>query len=132
MAIRNSSKVPEPILQLQQQLDQWRGAQKGRAKLPESIWQAAVGLAKQYGVYHTAQPLRLDYMRLKQRLIGVAQRRKPTPPSFFELVQTHPAEVEGCVIEFESAQGAKMRIHWRSSTPPDWTSLLRAWRDGDR
>jgi hypothetical protein len=131
MAMRKSSKIPEPILQLKQQLDQWRGAQKGRAKLPEAFWQAAVDLAKQYGVYHTAQPLRLDYLRLKQRLSGVAQRRKPTPPAFLELLR-QPPELEGCLIEFESAQGAKMRVQWRSNAPPDWTSLLRAWRDGDR
>jgi hypothetical protein len=29
-------------------------------KLPESFWQAAVGLAKQYGVFRTAQPLRRE------------------------------------------------------------------------
>ena|SRR5437867_7919669 len=129
MAIRGSSKIPEPILLLQQQLDQWRGAQKGRARLPESFWQSAVDLAKQYGVYHTAQPLRLDYMMLKQRLSGAVRRRKATQPSFVELVRTHPADLEGCIIEFESTQGAKMRVQWRSSVPPDWTSLLRAWRD---
>ena len=72
MPIRRSAKIPEAILHLQQQLDQWRGAQKGRAKLPESFWQAAVDLAKQYGVFRTAQPLRLDYTRLKQRLSGAA------------------------------------------------------------
>jgi hypothetical protein len=49
-----------------------------------------------------------------------------------ELVRPQPVEVEGCVVEFESAQGAKMRVQWRSSALPDWTSLLRAWRDGDR
>src|ERR1700730_12458674 len=99
MAIRNSSKVPEPILQLQQQLDQWRSAQKGRAKLPESFWQAAVGLAKQYGGFRTAQPLRLDYTRLKQRLIGAASLRKSPRPAFLELVRPQPSETEGCVIE---------------------------------
>ena len=132
MAIRNSSKVPEPILHLQEQLNQWRGAQKGRAKLPESFWQAAVDLAKQYGVYQTAQPLRLDYTRLKQRLSGTVRRRKPAQPSFVELAPNSPTELEGCVIEFESAQGAKMRVQWRSSVLPDWTNLLRAWRDGER
>jgi hypothetical protein len=25
-----------------------------------------------------------------------------------------------------------MRIHWEAGTPPDWTSLLRAWRDAER
>jgi hypothetical protein len=45
MPVRRPAKIPEAILQLQQQLDQWRSAQKGRAKLPESFWQAAVDLA---------------------------------------------------------------------------------------
>ena len=25
--------------------------------------------------------------------------------------------------------GGKMRIQWKSNTPPDWSSLLRAWRE---
>jgi len=46
MPRRNSQKAPEAIIQLQTQLDQWRSStQKGRAKLPESVWQAAVDLA---------------------------------------------------------------------------------------
>ena len=132
MPVQRSAKIPEAILHLQQQLDQWRGAQMGRAKLPESFWQAAVDLAKHYGVFRTAQPLRLDYTRLKQRLTGTAPQPKFPRPAFVELVRPQPAEMEGCVIEFESAQGAKMRVQWRSSVPPDWTNLLRAWRDGDR
>ncbi len=132
MPVQRSAKIPEAILHLQQQLDQWRGAQKGRTKLPESFWQAAVDLAKQYGVFRTAQPLRLDYTRLKQRLSGPVPRRKSPRPAFVELVRPQPAEMEEFVIEFESAQGGKMRVQWRSNTPPDWTNLLRAWRDGDR
>lgn len=132
MPVRHPAKIPEAILQLQQQLDQWRSVQKGRAKLPESFWQAAVDLAKQYGVFRTAQPLRLDYTRLKQRLMGAAPQRRSPRPAFVELVRPQPAEREGCVIEFESGQGAKMRVQWSSSVPPDWTNLLRAWRDGDR
>jgi hypothetical protein len=34
-----------------------------------------------------------------------------------------------CVIEFESASGGKMRVQWKSAAPPDWASLLRAWRE---
>jgi hypothetical protein len=132
MPVQRSAKIPEAILHLQQQLDQWRGAQKGRTKLPESFWQAAVDLAKQYGLFRTAQPLRMDYTRMKQRLSGAAQRQESARPAFVELVRPQPAEMEECVIEFESAQGGKMRVQWRSNTPPDWTNLLRAWRDGDR
>jgi len=39
---------------------------------------------------------------------------------------------EACVIEFESPRGAKMRIHWKATTLPDWTSLLQAWRETEK
>jgi hypothetical protein len=117
---------------LQQQLDQWRAAQKGRAKLPGSFWQSAVDLARRFGVFRTAQPLRLDYTSLKQRLNTTVPQQKSSATAFVELVRPHPADKDECVIEFESAQGTKMRVQWRSSVPPDWTSLLRAWRDENR
>ena len=127
---RKRTPLPEPIVQLQQQLDQFRSSQPTRTKLPESLWQAAVGLARQHGVYAVAHPLRLDYVRLKKRLGGSpSPRRHSAKASFVELVAPPPAMLEGCVIEFESARGGKMRIQWKASTPPDWASLLRAWRD---
>jgi hypothetical protein len=91
-------------------------------------------LAGQYGVWPVARPLRLDYMRLKKRLgeVPPPHRRKMAPPSFIELVAAQPAVLEACVIEFESPRGAKMRIHWKATTPPDWTNLLQAWRETER
>jgi hypothetical protein len=132
MAKRGSSEMPESILLLQQQLDQWRATQKGRTKLPESFWQSAVELARRFGVFRIAQPLRLDYTRLKQRLNTTLPSQKLPPAAFVELARPNSAGKDECVIEFESAQGAKMRVQWRSSVPPDWSSLLRAWRDGER
>jgi hypothetical protein len=124
--------IPEPIAHLQRQLDQFRSTQSQRTKLPESLWQAAVELARQHGVYAVAHPLRLDYMGLKKRLGGVPSfRRKATKPAFVELIAPRPATLEDCVIEFESAGGGKMRIHWKAATPPDWAGLLRAWRDAE-
>ena len=122
--------IPEPIAQLQRQLDQFRSTQPGRTKLPESLWQAAVELARQHGIYPVAHPLRLDYTALKKRLGGVpTRRRKTAKPVFVELVTPPPATLEECVIEFESSRGGKLRIQQKSSAPPDWASLLRAWRE---
>ena len=122
--------TPEPIVQLQRQLDQFRSTQPRRTKLPESLWEAAVELARQHGVYSVAQPLRLDYMGLKKRLGEPSNhRRKTSRAAFVELIAPPAAALEECVIEFESSRGAKMRIQWKASTPPDWTSLLRAWRE---
>jgi hypothetical protein len=127
---KSTLSIPEPIALLQRQLDQFRSAQSRRTKLPESLWQAAVELARQHGVYAVAHPLRLDYMGLKKRLGGVPSvRRRAAKPASGELIAPHPAALDDCVIEFESASGGKMRIHWKAATPPDWAGLLRAWRD---
>ncbi len=127
---KSTAPIPEPIVQLQRQLDQFRSTQPRRMKLPESLWQAAVELARQHGVYSVAHPLRLDYTGLKKRLGGAPSlRRKVSKPAFVELIAPHPATLEECVIEFESSSGGKMRIQWKASTPPDWASLLRAWRE---
>ena len=127
---KSTPPIPEPIVQLQRQLDQFRSTQPRRTKLPESLWQAAVELARQHGVYSVAHPLRLDYMGLKKRLGGVPDhRRKAAKPAFVELITPHATALEECVIEFESPRGGKMRIQWKASAPPDWISLLRAWRE---
>jgi hypothetical protein len=47
---KSTLAIPVPIAQLQRQLDQFRGAQSRRTKLPASLWQAAVELARQHGV----------------------------------------------------------------------------------
>ena len=59
---------------------------------------------------------------------SVRRRHKPARPGFVELIAPGPPKLDDCVIEFESARGAKMRIQWRAAVPPDWAGLLRAWR----
>ena len=129
---KSAVSIPEPIVQLQRQLDQFRSAQPHRAKIPEGMWQAAVELARQHGVYAVAHPLRLDYVGLKRRLEGDTklEKKKVASPRFVELIAAHPAAAE-CLIEFESKSGSKMRIQWKGSGAPDWSSLLRAWREAE-
>ncbi len=125
--------VAEPIVQLQRQLEQFRSSHRHRTRIPEALWESAVGLAREHGLYAVAHPLRLDYAQLKRRLAGVtrvAGKRRTVPPSFVELIATHPAAE--CVIEFESIIGTKMRIQWKGPGALDWSSLLRAWREAER
>ena len=84
-------------------------------------------------MYAVAHPLRLDYMGLKKRLGGVSRPRgKARKPAFVELIAPHAALLPECVIEFESLRGGKVRIRWKAAAPPDWMSLLRAWREAER
>ena len=128
-----SSPIPDSIAQLQQRLDELRSTRPHRAKLPETVWQAAVELAREHGLYSVAHPLGLDYTQLKKRLGGALDEpRQAAGPAFVELIASHPAAMSECLIEFESSIGGKMRIQWKGSAAPDWISLLRAWRETER
>jgi hypothetical protein len=126
---QQNTPIPEAIGQLQRQLEQIRSTQPRRSKLPESLWGAAVELARQHGIYQVAHALRLDYVGLKKRLNGVTEVGKSAGTTAFVELVPAPSAMPECVIEFESANGGKMRIQWKAAVPPDWTSLLRAWRE---
>ena len=108
---KSTPPIPEAIVQLQRQLDQIRSTQPQRTKLPEALWQAAVELARQHGIYPVAHPLRLDHMGLKRRLGGVpAPRRKAIKSTFVELTTPHAEPLAEYAVDFECPGGRKMRI----------------------
>ena len=116
---KSTLSIPEHILHLQQQLDQFRSSQPRRTKLLEPLWRAAVERARQHGVYPVAHQLRLDYVQLKKRLGGVpSPRRKAHKPAFVEVVPPRSAVLEDCVMEFEPSSGGKIRIQWKAPAPP--------------
>ena len=131
MPIRRAAKIPEAILHLQQQLDLWRGGAKGTGQVArvvlavccgigETIRSIPNGAAAVTGLYE-AEATAERHRRRKFSTVGVCGTVWP-----------QLAETGGCVIELESAQGAKMRVLWKSNVPPDWTNLLRCWREGAR
>jgi hypothetical protein len=128
---KSTTPIPEAIAQLQRQLDQFRSTQPRRTKLPEPLWQAAVELAREHGIYSVAHPLRLDYVGLKKRLGGIPTfgSRKTRAAAFVELTAPQATAQHECAIDFECPSGRKMRIQWKASAPPDWISLLRAWQE---
>jgi hypothetical protein len=133
---RHQNSIPEPIAQLQEQLTQFRNSNQPRTRLLESFWNAAVELARQYGIYQTAHPLRLDYVALRKRLLGSRnphpkRAQKPAQPAFVELMAPQKAKADEWLIEFESSRGSKMRIQSPTAVPLDWAALLRAWREAE-
>jgi len=79
--------IPESIAQLQLQPDEIRSTRPRGKRLPDSVWQAAVELAREHGVSSVAHHLRLDYAGLKKRVGGVShRRRKARKPAFVELI----------------------------------------------
>ena len=116
------------------QFEDWRSGRARKSRIPDELWSAAIKAARQEGVNRTAQKLRLDAGKLKPLLLAAdgRERRAARKPRFVELIAPAVASTPECLIEFESPSGSKMRIHWKAPVPPDWTNLLRAWRDTER
>jgi hypothetical protein len=122
--------VPDSVMQLERQFEQFRSTRSGREKLPDSLWQAAVEQARQHGANVVAHTLRLDYNALKRRLSGASSpHQEPSPASFVELVAGATAAADEYIIEFETSPSPRMRVQWKSAAAPDWSALLRAWRE---
>jgi len=117
--------VPVAMRKVYRRLERWRSKRTGRAPIPESLWAAAVELAKEHGVFRTAQVLHLEYGKLKRLLEAAGPATRPVAPrtAFLELMA--PAGSSECVIELEGPRG-KMRIQWKGATAPDLAGLSRA------
>jgi len=122
--------IPDDLLQLSQQLEEWRGTNPPRTRLPEPIWEAASEMAQRHGLHCTTKTLRPDYMGLKKRLPAGTPSPRATPPAFLELFGSPATGPMECVVELESA-GDRMRVSMKGAAL-DWASLLHAWRGAAR
>jgi hypothetical protein len=129
---KNVVSVPARMEQARQRLEQWRTARTGREPIPEKFWNSAVGLAGLYGLFQTAQTLRLDYGKLK-RLMESPRPAAKTPrlkaPAFVELIAPQAAGASECMLELESTRSGRLRIQWKGAVPPELAGLIRMWRD---
>jgi len=127
---QEKTAIPDDLLQLSQRLQEWRSSHPPRSRLPEPMWVAAVEMAQRQGLHRTAKALRLDYMRLKERLPATAQPPRAAASAFLELWTAPTTGLAECVVELESARG-RMRVAMKG-VALDWASLLHAWREAER
>jgi hypothetical protein len=129
--------IPAAIAELQAELQQFRSTHPPRTRLPHALWQSAAELAEEHGIYLVARSLRLDYSTLKKHVNGSSapsrsRRKKAAATNFVELIGAAHERVDEYVIEFESTYGPKLRICYKTATPPNWAALLDAWRRVER
>lgn len=111
------SSPGECLAQVQERFKHWRKIRLRGQHIPQHLWVAAVGLAKEYGLCRVANELSINHDRLKKHLAQAEcalQGSKPdmqfvelTDASIPRLLTQSPCE---CVIEMRSERGAKMRV----------------------
>ena len=57
MGARAQYEIPAGLKEARERFEQWRSSHTGRRPIPESLWVLASELARQHGVFRTAQVL---------------------------------------------------------------------------
>ena len=107
--------------------EDWRQNRRGKQRIPEELWSAAIELARRNGVSPTATALHLDGGKLKRRMMTAPISGKVAPTAFVELIAPTVGQQE-CTIELEGRKG-KLRIHWKGATSADVAAVSRALWD---
>ncbi len=118
------------------QFETWRKRRRCRSPVPESLWQAAVGLCGERSIYEVARALHLNYNGLKNHVTRAKDRSPAVGHSpdfrFVRLDLGTPMTSSECLVEMEAPNGARMRMSFKG-VPGDFdpVELGRAfWRQG--
>jgi hypothetical protein len=119
------------------QFGTWRKKRRCRNRIPESLWQAAIGLCQEHSICEVSRTLGLNYNGLKNRATR-AKDRNPVAGQgpdfgFVRLDLGVPVTPSECLVEMEAPNGARMRMSFKG-VPRDFdpVELGRAfWRQGE-
>ena len=130
---------PSAFIEVQHQINTWRESRTTRGRMPRELWSAAVSLAKEHGIWKTAQILRLSYDSLKKQLIksdGASASRatgaKTAHGSGF--MQMEASQLLGgetpseTVVEISTKDGAKLTMRLAAGNALDISALVTAFR----
>jgi len=98
--------------------EQWRATRKGRSKIPDELWQAAVALHGRYSASQLCRELHLSAGALRSRLPKTPPGTTPAPSAFVALptntfawptpaLPTAPVEIR---LVWERADGTRLHL----------------------
>lgn len=137
MALIRKHAPPAQVQVVRNRFDSWRKNKRGRERIPEPLWRAAVKLCERCSVHGVSRWLRLNSTALRHRLNGnhTLGHSNDKTPAFIEWVATSPAPIPPSaaeyVVELEGAQGPNVRIRMRAAhvaEVAELASLLRRER----
>jgi hypothetical protein len=133
-ARRAAAKVPE-IERVRRRIEQWRRTRARKTRMPDELWAAAVGLARDHGVYAAAHGLRVNYdslrARLKGRPTGATAAKSAPAAAFVDLGPALPFATgpAGATLELTDSGGAKLAVRLAAGDTIDLLGLAREfWR----
>ena len=134
--------IPAELARGREQFQAWRQTHKVGTRFPDRLWTLAVKLAAAHGICRTAAVLGVVSCSLKKR-VDLTQTEEPpaTAPSFLEFSPpslsatggvelSPPSTARECIVEFEDAAGASMRVRLTGYDASDLVALGRSFWNG--
>jgi hypothetical protein len=118
------------------QFETWRKRRPCRGRIPEALWQAAVGLCREHSICEVSRTLGLNYYGLKNRVTRVRDRSSAVGQDpdfrFVRVDLGAPMPLSECLVEMEAPNGAIMRMSFKGASGDfDPVELSRVfWRQG--
>jgi len=114
--------------EVKEQFQHWRNTRQKMTVIPETLWQAAIGLSRDYTVNAIAKTLGLSYTGLKRRIKAAGMLEpdnQDVTPHFVEV--DCRAMSRECIVEMENPKRKRMKIHFKAGTGSDILGLARAF-----
>ncbi|MDP7269287.1 MAG: hypothetical protein QF408_14080 [Pirellulales bacterium] len=105
----------ESLEEVREQFRNWRSQREKGSRIPQWLWQAAVGLSDRHSVGKIATALALDHGRLKQRIAtlcslnGKSQRPSEAGIEFVSIGALPAGQAD--VVELEDGTGRRLKVH---------------------
>lgn len=127
--MQDTCTLETATVDLTRRLQAWRDAHRARTPIPAELWDKALDLAAEQGLYKTARALHLDYGALKKRA-ELRASGSSRGPAFVECRLPSSPTISECSLEVESFQGVKLRVQMKSVPAADLVSILRGFVSG--
>jgi len=121
--------------EVRQRVKEWRETRPKLEAMPQELWDAAVSLAGEHGVYRVARALRVDYGKLKQLLESreaAVSRADADEGGFAVMTLPVPGVAEpmgtGAEVELFDADGSRLSIRLPSHGGLDVAGVVAAFR----
>jgi hypothetical protein len=116
------------ITELSLQIEEWRRTRTKMHPMPPELWDSAVAVAREVGIYATCKQLGVNYNSLRGRCGGSCPRQgrqEEVPISFVEVKPTIPAGAMGSEVELSDSGGRKLTIRLGQGAGFDLAGLVR-------
>lgn len=131
-------KIQPDLEKVGKEIERWRAQRKGRERIPERFWKAAIALLQTHSFFQISRALKLNPKQFRKRCNaigkGMPQKRKQNH-TFLELsaaklsapISFIPPDEPGkqssppvmCRITIERADGSRINL----SLPLDWVKI---------